>query len=321
MTRPSLVIRNSFLASLLVGGVAVAVAKNLDAKADGAPKDNGPAPVISANVGALPASVGAASSLAAASETALEGKQDGEAAKKDGAATKKDGAAVKKDEKPAVEIDPKLGIVEGVVRLKGDKPELDPEGFKIPDNNPDRAKCTAHAKDERLLLGKKNELKNVVVYIEDYKHKGPKRPKPRKLVLDNKGCTFVPHVFATTIGSKITVTNADSFIHNTRGLLSVDGLNIAVPPKGKLPPKTLRKAGWGIFKCDFHPWMTAHAHVFTHEMFDISSEDGTFRVVNVPPGKYKLQLWHEALENTSVEVTVEAGKTTKIEAGLEAYKD
>ena len=46
------------------------------------------------------------------------------------------------------------------------------------------------------------------------------------------------------------------------------------------------------FKCDVHQWMFAWASVFDHPYFAVSAKDGTFKIANVPPGKYTIQAAH-----------------------------
>ena len=43
------------------------------------------------------------------------------------------------------------------------------------------------------------------------------------------------------------------------------------------------------FKCDVHPWMFAYVCVSEHPCFAVSGKDGTFKIKDVPPGKYTLE--------------------------------
>ncbi|MEM7235549.1 MAG: carboxypeptidase regulatory-like domain-containing protein [Planctomycetota bacterium] len=303
MSRTPSILRQTLLATIAIAGVSFAFLSD-DSTASNA--NDSPGTLVSANVGSGAALTG----LGPAEET--------------------------KAKKPAKKIDPKLGIIEGRVVLNGKPPKFATK-VAVPTGHADFAKCAKHVKDERLILGKANGVKNAVVYVadvtapkldkmlpgKDYKLKGAKRARPMpNLTIDNKGCMFSPHVSAVTAGTKVAITNSDTFIHNTRGVLAASPLgNRAVAGKGKLPVVRLRKPGWGLVKCDYHSWMTAHVHVFDHECFDVSVSDGSFRIVNVPPGKYKLRVWHEELKNTEIEVTVEAGQTAKTELNLAAYKE
>ncbi|MCZ6793159.1 MAG: carboxypeptidase regulatory-like domain-containing protein, partial [Planctomycetota bacterium] len=222
-----------------------------------------------------------------------------------------------KNAKKVPKIDPNLAILTGRVVLKGTPPEI--EELKVPDGHRDRAACAAHVRSEVLILGKSQQLKNVVVAIDE-KFRPKKTPPPRVVQFDNRNCLFVPHVLATVVGSTLELKNSDPFIHNSRGLLNPIGhINTAIPPKGVVK-KTLRKPGWGVMKCDFHPWMTAHLHVFRHELFDVTDAAGTYKIVNIPPGTYTFYFWHErvAFKKTARKATLEAGKTTRLDVEIEA---
>jgi len=42
----------------------------------------------------------------------------------------------------------------------------------------------------------------------------------------------------------------------------------------------------------------------------VTDSDGSFELSDVPAGSYKLTVWHEALGEKTVDVTVTAGKAT-----------
>lgn len=225
----------------------------------------------------------------------------------------------KKKEYPAQ--DPSLGAIAGRIVLKGDVPAVVSETANVPSK--DHANCGKTVKSDLIVLSKDKEIKNVVISIAGYKP--PKRPKRRTIVIDNKDCLFVPRVQATTVGASLTVTNSDSFLHNSQGLLAAD-FNPAIPAGGKSRPQRLGRPGWLLVRCSFHPWMTAHVQIFPHELFDVTTADGAYRLVNVPPGEYDIQVWHErlapGLKSTVIrkKVKVAAGKTLKLDLELEAKK-
>ena len=228
-------------------------------------------------------------------------------------------ASTAAEEKKYPEQKPELGAIEGRIILEGPPPAVAP--IDVTKSNKDHKACVKHVKNEILTLSDKKEVKDVVISIDSYKP--TKKPKPRDIVVDNRHCSFVPHVQATTRNSKLTVLNSDKFLHNSRGVLAAS-FNFAIPAGGKFS-KRLRKPGWVILKCDFHPWMTAHVQVFTHDLFDVTSEDGAFKIPNVPPGEYDLHVWHERLAPIKgrvikTKVKVEAGKTVKLDLPLSAPK-
>ena len=71
------------------------------------------------------------------------------------------------------------------------------------------------------------------------------------------------------------------------------------------------------FKCDVHQWMFAWVSVFDHPYFAVSAKDGTFKIANVPPGKYKLQAAHRKAGVVTQEIEVKDGEPAKVDFALE----
>jgi plastocyanin len=207
--------------------------------------------------------------------------------------------------------DPALGAIEGRVTLEGDPPALKP-----PDTtgNKDHAFCTGHLQDLQLLVSSAKEVQNAVISVAGYKPET--KPAAREVILDNKHCTFLPRIQATTVGSKLTVTSSDPFLHNTHGLLAAS-FNKAIAKGDEIVQKLL-KQGDVLIKCDFHPWMQAWIKVFAHDLFDVTDPKGTFKLVNVPPGEHEIEVWHEFLEAPKQKVKVEPGKTVKLDFRVQA---
>jgi hypothetical protein len=56
--------------------------------------------------------------------------------------------------------------------------------------------------------------------------------------------------------------------------------------------------------------MQAWVWVLEHPYAVVTDSDGSFELSDVPAGSYKLTIWHEALGEKTVDVTVQAGKAT-----------
>jgi uncharacterized protein (DUF2141 family) len=72
------------------------------------------------------------------------------------------------------------------------------------------------------------------------------------------------------------------------------------------------------FKCEVHPWMFAWVSVFDHPYFAISAKDGTFKIANVPPGKYTIKAFHRKAGEATQQIEVKAGEPAKVDFTLEA---
>jgi hypothetical protein len=104
-------------------------------------------------------------------------------------------------------------------------------------------------------------------------------------------------------GETLTIMNSDPILHNVHtydesaGSKSV--FNIAQPIRGQKTPikSTLfKKPGLYSVTCDAgHPWMSAYIMVMDHPYYALTDANGNFIINNVPPGRYKLRLWHEGV--------------------------
>jgi len=74
------------------------------------------------------------------------------------------------------------------------------------------------------------------------------------------------------------------------------------------------KKGYEVVKleCDQHPHMQNWFRVVRNPYYAFSSEDGTFKIDQIPPGKYKLIAWHPILGEQSHEVSIEANGTVDL---------
>lgn len=199
--------------------------------------------------------------------------------------------------------------VTGKVTLDGKAPEpksIDMSGVK---------ECADQHADpvyeETIVAGEKGELANVVVHIktDDPASLGGEVPK-EPAVLDQKGCTYVPHVLAMMVGQEMMIKNDDPFLHNVHSLAQTNpAFNFGQPNKdpGKKVDSPKAAETYKI-KCDVHPWMAAWVVVLDHPFFGVSKEDGTFAIKGLPDGEYDVTAWHEKLGTQDGKVTVKGGK-------------
>jgi plastocyanin len=159
---------------------------------------------------------------------------------------------------------------------------------------------------EEILVNSNKTLKNVFVYIKTGLE-GRKFPVPAEIVvLDQKGCMYVPHVLAARAGQSVEVRSSDPATHNVNCVgLKNKGFNRAMP--GGIAPLVAKFATPELsikFKCDIHPWMGAFLHVTSHPYFAITGDGGTFEIGNIPPGNYTIEAVHESLKTKSQTVTI-----------------
>lgn len=180
------------------------------------------------------------------------------------------------------------GILTGVVRFSGTPPTFPPLAV-----NKNRDVCGDTKPNEVLVLGADKGVRGSVVRIEDI----TKGKKPAgDLVIDNLKCLFVPHVAATMVGARARVKNSDAILHNTHGFLGKPTVfNVALPNSGQVVDitKRLTKTGAVRILCDAHPHMMAWLLVHDSPYITTTDDKGAFRIDGIPPGTYKVTMWHE----------------------------
>jgi len=212
---------------------------------------------------------------------------------------------------PPVEnpVDPATaGSVAGKVTFEGAAPKLSPLRM---DSDPNCAQQSATAPDESVVVGGDGALQNVFVYVKD--GLGSLRfPVPSTaVVLDQKGCRYVPHVLGAQVGQRVEVLNSDPTLHNVHAVpMANREFNTGQPIPGMkhIHQFTAREV-MVPFKCDVHPWMRAYVGVLDHPFFAVTGADGSFELKGLPPGTYTIEAWHETLGTQTQMVTIGAKET------------
>jgi plastocyanin len=213
------------------------------------------------------------------------------------------------------------GDITGTVTLKGTPPKEKEITPVMEDANCSKMHTTVPT-THFYLVGMGGGLADVVVSLEGISGKSTGASAP-PFVLDQKGCEYVPSIFAVQTGQKIVVKNSDPVLHNIH-TMPAEGSgnptkNEAQLPNGADLTFSFSKAeNFLKFKCDVHSWMFAWVSVFDHPYFAVSGKDGTFKIANVPPGKYKVQAAHRKAGVVTQEIEVKEGEPAKVDLSLEA---
>ena len=208
------------------------------------------------------------------------------------------------------------GTITGTVKIVGDVPEA-----KMLAVEKDQEACGHDPiASEALLVSSDKGVKNAVVSILDVS-KGKKYEKPAgNPSIDQKACIFIPHLAVIPPGSTVDLINSDDVMHNLHTWsIKNTAFNEGVPGGAKLP-KTFEYPETIKITCDVHKWMTAWLIVQDNPYYTITDESGSFRIEDVPPGTYTVQVWQESLGKAKQEVTVSAGGETKADFELKKKK-
>ena len=203
------------------------------------------------------------------------------------------------------------GAIEGFVHLLG---EEIPSPTTV-ENATDPEVCGREHTLEDLLVAPENRgiRYAIATLVGVPKDRVPGR-LPKRVVLTNLDCRFDPHVSIATVGDTIVTTNGDPTLHTTHYYGVLRG-NISLPASGMVASRVVRLPGMISVLCDVHGWMKAFVRVDEHQYHAVTDEQGHFRISEIPPGSYTLELWHEKLGGQQVSVRIEPARTSQIELG------
>jgi plastocyanin len=142
-------------------------------------------------------------------------------------------------------------------------------------------------------LGVKDQS-NVVVWLEPASGAAAaavEAPKPGAMLHKNK--TFLPHVLPVMVGSKVAFPNRDPWFHNAFSNYDGQIFDIGMHPPGTAREVTFRRAGVVRVFCNIHPTMSAVILVVPTPYFATTDTSGAYRIAGVPPGEYRLHVFHE----------------------------
>ncbi len=159
---------------------------------------------------------------------------------------------------------------------------------------------------------KTGELAEAVVALRSSKLRGnPRKDKPITAEIDQEFFQFTPQTVAIRTGDSVKFLNSDATTHNVRASSPIATFNENMSPGFDYTHRFDRAGGIVTpiqLGCVFHGGMQAWIFVFDHPYFTVTGEDGSYSFKDVPPGKYRLDVYHPSGRlRTSRSVEVPAG--------------
>jgi plastocyanin len=166
------------------------------------------------------------------------------------------------------------------------------------------------------------DLGNVVVYLEPTAapaRSGVLAPTNAAVALQSR--QFSPRVRVVTQGSTVQFRNEDPFNHNVFSKTN-GGFDTGVYGRGKTRETVFAEAGVYSLYCNVHPRMTAFVVTVSTPYFVQAGADGRFRFDSVPPGQYRIHVWHDRATEVMQDLTVPArgAPNLRVELDARAYK-
>ncbi|MEO8313541.1 MAG: methylamine utilization protein [Pseudomonadota bacterium] len=126
----------------------------------------------------------------------------------------------------------------------------------------------------------------------------PARPlaRPVQETMDQINRQFDPHVLVVPTGSKVTFPNKDTVQHQVYSFSPTKKFTLELY-RGTPKPETFDIAGVVTLGCNIHDNMRAYIFVVDAQYFGRTDAGGSWKVPDVLPGIYTVQIWHPRARN------------------------
>jgi plastocyanin len=179
----------------------------------------------------------------------------------------------------------------------------------LPPSQPNRRRFRGRAYRQRTSRGRsqgedapmpneENRYRTVVVSAHPLSFDPSIEPLREPAEIDQRDATFVPQVTPVTAGSAVEFINSDPFYHNVFSLTPGARFNIGRRPTDVVVPETIPALddpvpGLGVVElhCDIHPQMNAFVVSLQTPYYTRVSEDGTYRLDDLPAGRYEIRAY------------------------------
>lgn len=163
-----------------------------------------------------------------------------------------------------------------------------------------------------VVVAEGGGLLNVVIFLVDVEQ-GKQWIEPDEgYILDQRNCSFQPHLQIVRPGSDLNIVNSDPVLHNIHSYELIGRarrtlFNFGQPSEKKMITRPLRpRRGSQIqLKCDAHDFMEGWILAPQNPYFAIVNKDGTFEIDDVPAGTYTVKAWHPYLGVQEGQVTLD----------------
>jgi len=169
-----------------------------------------------------------------------------------------------------------------------------------------RNRLAAAQKTPKSEQNDRNPLEDVIIAAYPLSFKPEIKPLEKARVLQ-KNATFIPHVLPVTPGTRVEFINLDRFYHNVFSISPDANFNIGRRPTNTIVSRTINKTGEVKLFCDIHSQMNATILSLETPYFTRANRNGVYLLDDLPPGRYRIEVYHPDLPTVSNETTLEDG--------------
>jgi plastocyanin len=137
-------------------------------------------------------------------------------------------------------------------------------------------------------------LADAVAFLESREARLAARPAAgAEIAQANK--KFEPRVIVVPVGTPVSFPNRDTVRHHVYSFSPAKTFELKLYTGPAANPVVFDKVGVAVLGCNIHDQMAAWVVVVETPYFGRSAKAGSIVMHNVPPGSYRLRVWHPGL--------------------------
>jgi plastocyanin len=160
--------------------------------------------------------------------------------------------------------------------------------------------------DSRDPVVRRHDFKGVVVWLEPADGDPPRKIPSRHYVMEQKDKHFKPHVLAIPVGATVDFPNKDPIFHSVFSNYDGQKFDVNLYKPNTSRDVVFKKPGIVRVFCNIHPTMGAVIAVLDTPWFAVTDAAGGFEIRDVPPGNYKVHIFHERATDETLNALVRA---------------
>jgi plastocyanin len=127
--------------------------------------------------------------------------------------------------------------------------------------------------------------------------------------IEQRNREFLPYVTIVQTGTAIDFPNNDTTRHHVYSFSPPKQFEIKLYAGKPGQPIVFDKPGEVVIGCNIHDWMEAYVLVVDSPWFAKTAADGTAVIANIPPGHYRVRLWHPLQKAAKAPADIEIGSS------------
>lgn len=158
------------------------------------------------------------------------------------------------------------------------------------------------------LTAKEGPLEDAVASLMplDFAPPPPVDDSHTEIAQDNK--EYEPYVTAIRADTTVRFPNHDNVQHHIYSVSKAKRFEKPLYASGSAETVFFDQTGVVTLGCNIHDWMVAYVVILPTPWFVKTGPDGVATLSGMPPGRYRLEIWHPRLSKTlSKEITLAAG--------------